>query len=172
MRRIFTVAFLLAAVLGQNSLLACGDKFFVVGRGDKFSRAYASLHPGTIVIYTGGGTATSKALADGRLHKYFARAGHRVQVAGDAAALDRALQSGSIDIVLADYDAAVLLAPGVNATTSKPTLMPVEGNKAAASGPPRPQFKATLKASDKINGFLSKIDDAMKERTTSARRQS
>lgn len=165
MRRLFTAAFLLTFAFGHESLLACGDKFFVVGRGDKFSRAYASLHPGTIVIYTGGGSATSKALADGRLHKYFTRAGHRVQVANDSATLDRALQGGSIDIVLADIDEALLMVNGVNASTSKPTLMPVEGKDGARNGAAKHHFMATLKATDKINGFLAKIDNAMKERS-------
>jgi hypothetical protein len=170
MRRLLTAAFLLAFGLGHESLLACGDKFFVVGRGDRFSRAYASLHPGTIVIYTGGGSSTSKALADGRLLKYIARAGHRVQLAEDAATLIKVLQSGSIDIVLADFDEALLLVQGVNATSSKPTLMPVEGKESSAA--PKHQFRATLKTSDKINGFLAKIDDAMKGRSESAKPRS
>ena len=45
MRRLFTAALLLTVAVGHESLLACGDKFFVVGRGDRFSRAYASLNP-------------------------------------------------------------------------------------------------------------------------------
>jgi hypothetical protein len=170
MKRLLTAVFLLAAAVGQDSLLACGDKFFVVGRGDRFSRAYASLNPGSIVIYTGGPSATSKALADGRLQKYFTRAGHRVQVAADSAALNRALQSGSIDIVLADLDEAVVLFPGVNAAASKPTMMPVEGKENANRA--NHQFRATLKTSDKINGFLAKIDDAMKERSAASRARS
>jgi hypothetical protein len=169
MRRLFTVALLLAFAVGHESLLACGDKFFVVGRGDRFSRAYASLNPGTIVIYTGGGSATSKALADGRLQKYFTRAGHRVQVASDSAALTKALQSGSIDIVLAGLDEALLLVQGVNAASSKPVLMPVEGKGSTA---PKHQFAATLKTTDKINGFLAKIDDAMKDRAVPAKGRS
>lgn len=164
MRRLLTAALLLVFGLGHTSLLACGDKFFVVGRGDRFSRAYASLHPGRIVIYTGGGSTTSKALADGRLQKYFTRAGHHVQLAPDSTALSKVLQSDSIDIVLADFDEALLLVPDVNATASRPTLMPVEGKEGAAG--PKHQFRATLKASDKINGFLAKIDDAMKERAS------
>lgn len=163
MRRLLTVACLLTFALGHDTLLACGDKFFVVGRGDRFSRAYASLHPGRIVIYTGGGSATSKALADGRLQKYFTRAGHQVQLAEDSAALSKVLESESVDIVLADFGEALLLVPNVNATPSKPTLMPVEGKDDARG--PKHQFRATLKASDKINGFLAKIDGAMKERS-------
>jgi hypothetical protein len=170
MKRFFSILLLLAFGVGQEALLACGDKFFVVGRGDKFSRAYASLNPGNILIYTGGSSDTSKALADGRLQKYFTRAGHRVQVAGDSAALTRALQSSSVDIVLADLDEAVQLLPGVNASASMPIMMPVEGKERA--GGPKHQFKATLKASDRINGFLAKIDDVMKERAAAARRRS
>ena len=169
MRRLVSAALLLAVAVGQESLLACGDKFLVVGRGDRFSRAYASLNPGTIVIYTGGGSATSKALADGRLQEYFTRAGHRVQVANDSATLTKALQSGSVDIVLAELDEAILLVPGVNAASSKPVLLPVEGKGNPAS---KHQFAATLKATDKINGFLAKIDSAMKDRMPAKGRSS
>jgi len=84
MRKVLAMALLVGTcTMWQESLRACGDKFFLVSRGDRFARAYASLHPGTIVIYTGGNTDTSKALADGRLQKYFSRAGHRVTVARD-----------------------------------------------------------------------------------------
>lgn len=86
-----------------------------------------------------------------------------MQIAPDSATLSQALQSGSIDIVLADFDEALLLVAGVNATASKPTLMPVEGKDGGAA---KHQFRATLKATDKINGFLAKIDDAMKERAS------
>jgi hypothetical protein len=160
---------LLAFSMGQGALLACGDKFFLVGRGDRFSRAYASLHPGNIVIYAGGATATSKALGDGRLQKYFAKAGHRVTIARDSAALARALGSGSVDVVLAGMTEAINLVPNVDSVASKPTLMPVEDEKEGATVT-RHQFAATLKASDKINGFLAKIEGVMKTRSSTTAR--
>jgi hypothetical protein len=170
MRRRLALAFV--AVLGiaaaQEHLSACGDKFFLVGRADRFARAYNSLHPGHIVIYTGGRTATSKALADGRLQKYFTRAGHQVSLAGDRAALDRALESGRVDLVLAGLSEAVDLVAKVDSADSKPTLLPVadDGRDAVVT---RHQFVATLKASDKINGFLAKIESVMKARSASFR---
>ena len=169
MRRILTVMVLVACSAGQGGLLACGDKFFLVGRGDPFSRAYASLHPGSIVIYTGGPTATSKALGDGRLQKYFTRAGHRVTVARDSTALAKALDAGSVDLVLAGTTEALAMLPRIDSVSSKPTVMSVDdGNP--AMGTTRHLFKGTLKTSDKINGFLAKIEDAMKTRTSSAGR--
>jgi hypothetical protein len=172
MRKSLTALTLLIAFsMGQNVLLACGDKFFLVGRGDRFSRAYASLHPGSIVIYTGGGTSTSKALGDGRLQKYFTKAGHRVTIARDSADLSRVLASGSVDVVVAGMTEAINMVPSVDAVASKPTLMPVEDEKDVAAIT-RHQFVATLKASDKINGFLAKIEGVMKTRTSTTRARS
>jgi hypothetical protein len=157
---------LLALVTIDGRVLACGDKFFLVGRGDRFARAYASLHPGRIIIYTGGATETSKALGDGRLQKYFTRAGHQVSIARDVATLDRALQSGQVDLVLAGLTEALDLVPRVDSVASKPTLLPVadEGRDARQV---QHQFAATLKASDKINGFLAKVESVMKARSES-----
>ena len=46
MRKRLTLAtLLLSFTIGPDVLFACGDKFFLVGRGDRFSRAYATLHP-------------------------------------------------------------------------------------------------------------------------------
>jgi hypothetical protein len=166
-----TATVLLVFSVGEHALVACGDKFFLVGRGDRFARAYASLYPGRILIYTGGPTATSKALADGRLQKYFTRAGHKVSIARDAAALDQALESGAVDVVLAGLNEAIALVPRVSDASSKPTLVPV-ADDSRASPPAQHQFAATLKTSDKINGFLAKIESVMKARSASSRRVS
>jgi len=171
MRKVIAVAMLMGLCAAwQDGVQACGDKFFLVSRGDRFARAYASLHPGTIVIYTGGTSDTSKVLADGRLHKFFARAGHRVTIAKDQAALADALQAASVDIVLASLNEAIVLVPRIDAASSKPVLMPVEGqgDRTAATH----QFMATLKASDKINGFLAKVEGVMKNRTPAAPKRS
>lgn len=167
MRRSLPIVILFSlCLMWQQGLLACGDKFFLVSRGDSFLRAYASLHPGTIVIYTGGATDTSKALADGRLQKYFSRAGHKVTVAKDQAALTRALDAAPVDVVLASLNEALTLVPRIDAVASKPVLMPVEGvgDRTATTH----QFAATLKTSDRINGFLAKVEGVMKTRTTSS----
>jgi len=164
MRRALSIVMLFSLCLAwQQGLLACGDKFFLVSRGDSFLRAYASLHPGTIVIYAAGNSETSKALADGRLLKYFSRAGHKVTVAKDQAALTQALDAAPVDVVLASLNEAITLVPRLDAVPSKPVLMPVEsaGDRTGATH----QFAATLKTSDRINGFLAKVEGVMKTRT-------
>jgi hypothetical protein len=172
MKRCLAVATVLLALatIGERGLQACGDKFFLVGRGDRFARAYASLHPGRIVIYTGGSTATSNALGDGRLQKYFSRAGHQVSVAHDMAALDQTLRTADIDLVIAGLTEALDLLPHVDSTVSRPTLLPVADDTRDAPQVQH-QFAATLKTSDKINGFLAKIENVMKKRSAAPARQ-
>lgn len=173
MRRGFAVTtsvLLTLATIGECGLQACGDKFFLVGRGDRFARAYASLHPGRIVIYTGGSTSMSKALGDGRLQKYFSRAGHQVSVAPDKAALDQTLQAADVDLVIAGLTEALDLLPRVDSNASRPTLLPVADDTRDMSHMQH-QFAATLKASDKINGFLAKIESVMKARSAAPARQ-
>src|SRR5262245_34929521 len=170
MRKVIAVAVLMGLCAAwQDGVQACGDKFFLVSRGDRFARAYASLHPGTIVIYTGGNSDTSKALADGRLQKYFTRAGHHVKVARDQAALTQALESTSVDVVMASLNEALVLLPRIDAAASKPTVMPVQGERDSDTGTAQHQFTATLKTSDKINGFLAKVENVMKTRSGSSR---
>lgn len=158
---------LVAMTLGQSVLLACGDKFFLVGNGGRFSQAYASLHPGIVLIYTGGTTAISKGLRDVRLHRYIKEAGHRVVLAVDLTEFQRALQAGSVDVILAGLGQAGALVPVAESAASKPTLLPIKGDTADATS--ALQFTTTLKSSDKVNKFLSGIENVMKSRKAGAR---
>jgi len=169
MRKRLTLAtLLLSFTIGPEVLLACGDKFFLVGRGDRFSRAYASLHPGHILLYTGGTTTVSKGLRDARLHKFITRAGHRVVIASDRVELDRALKSGSVDVVLAGLGQAVDLVKEVGAAPSRPTLLPIEGDGEDSAAASQPPFAAKLKSSDKVNHFLASIEEIMRGRPASS----
>ncbi|HEU4893779.1 MAG TPA: hypothetical protein VFT47_19630 [Vicinamibacterales bacterium] len=168
MRKRLTLAtLLLSFTIGADVLFACGDKFFLVGRGDRFSRAYATLHPGHILIYTGGTTTVSKGLRDPRLHKFITHAGHHVVIATDRGELDRVLKSESVDVVVASLGQAVDLVTEVRAAPSKPTLLPIEGDGADAHTASQPQFAATLKSSDKVNRFLASLEEIMRVRPAS-----
>jgi hypothetical protein len=168
MRRLIPVTVIaLAIVWGQAALIACGDKFFLVGNGGRWSQAYASLHPGHVLVYTGGTSEISQGLRNARLHRYIKEAGHTLVLAADRAELQRALQSGAIDVIIGGLAQAGDLVPEATTATSKPTVLPIKGDGPDAAS--AHQFAATLKSSDKINKFLSGIDNAMKTRKTAAR---
>jgi hypothetical protein len=165
MHRTFVlVTLLLSLSVGQDILRACGDKFFLVGRGDRFSRAYASMHPGHILLYTGGTSEISQGLADARLHRFINNAGHRVLLASTRAELDRVLSSESVDVILADLEEAIGLMPRVTSAAAQPTLLPIEGKHASTPAASQHRFTARLKSSDRVNRFLAGIEDVMKAR--------
>ena len=151
MRRWLVATVVVLWSLANVPLWACGDKFFQIGRGERFSRAYRSVHPGELVIYTGG-APKGKGLNDPRLQKHFTKAGHRVTLVSTAAALASALQSRAVDVIITDDAGAPVLATTPAAATSQPAVL-------------------LIKESDKVGGALSKIEDVMADRTKVPRRR-
>jgi hypothetical protein len=144
---------------------ACGDKFLLVGRGVRFQRAYAAVHPANILIYARSTTDADHAIRDPQFQKTLRQAGHQLSVIEDAALFQHALRLSSFDIVLADLIEAPAIDPLVTTSPSRPKAMYVEyptgSTKALAS-----QFMCELKAGDRATRFLDRIEDEMKTRRT------
>jgi hypothetical protein len=121
-------------------LAACGDKFLGAGRGPKFSKVYAAIYPGRLLLYA----PPKGELADMRgLDKALRRAGHQVMIARDLPTFTKALQDRAVDMVLVD-NAHLLEAGGLaKAIAAKPTVVPV--SKSAVN-------------------FLKTLDETMKSR--------
>ena len=115
---LMVVAFLAASA---GPILACGDKFLGAGRGPRFSKVYAAIYPGRLLLYMPPGE-----LADMKgLDKALRRAGHQVMVAKDLPTFTKALQDRAVDIVLVD-NAHVAEAGGVaKEIAAKPSVVPV-----------------------------------------------
>jgi hypothetical protein len=105
MRFLVAVAFL-GVLLTTQSVLACGDKFLGAGRGARFGRVYAALHPGRILLYSPNDSPIAKLRRSG-LDKAIRRAGHQVEAAEDRASLYDALRQRPVDVVVVtDADAS------------------------------------------------------------------
>ena len=136
---LLVVAFLMTSA---GPILACGDKFLGAGRGPRFSKVYAAVYPGRLLMY-----APAKGeLADMKgLDKALRRAGHQVYIAKDLSTFTKALQDFPVDIVLVD-NAQLVVAGGVaKEIAAKPSVLPV--SKSAVN-------------------FLKTLDDTMKTRLT------
>src|SRR5262245_52128867 len=81
---------------------ACGDKFLMAGRGAKFQRAYASVYPGKLLIYSQTSRNAKTAIRDPQLYKALRQAGHTVSIIDDWRLFENALRSGPVDVVLVD----------------------------------------------------------------------
>ena len=150
---------------------ACGDKLLMVGRGVKFGRAYASVHPGNILIYARPSTNANAAIRDARFHKTLRQAGHAVSVIENQALLEQALRTVAIDVVLSDVTDKPVIEPIASTGPSHPALRYVffpPPNKQEAK---RLQqlYACPLNASDAVARYLDVIEETMKERAVGLR---
>ena len=167
MRAVGPILAIVTSVLVQNAdtVQACGDKFLLVGRGVSFHRAYAAIHPASIVVYAQPQGNVAKAIGDPRLQAELKQAGHRVLVVETDAALTKTLESDRVDLVLTDVADANRMSKQAAAAPSAPAVLPVmyQPTKDEAKDV-EARYHCRLQGSDRVDRYLSTIDDAMKAR--------
>ena len=142
---------------------ACGDKFLAIGRGAKFQRAYASVYPGKLLIYSRPSTDPKSSIRDPQVHKALRQAGHNVNVIEDWSVLEQALRGAPVDVVLVDVAEASKVQDLVAAAPAHPDALYVafpKNLKPAVS----PQVVTKLKSSDNALKYLETIEGVMKAR--------
>jgi hypothetical protein len=160
MRGRVVISTLMLVLAGAVIVDACGDKFLLVGRGLAFGRAYASVYPGSILIY--GPPATQP--QTNKLQQAIRKAGHRVAVVSTPTDLSTRLLLQQTDIVIADVGVKSDLDQQIATLASKPSVLylvtDAEKGRAAA-----PQDAASVvKNGEKPGRFLVVIEDIMKTR--------
>jgi hypothetical protein len=119
---LFTGIAAAALVLGPAAVLACGDKFVVLGRAGRF---FVTKYPATILIYVNPASRMPAAMKDFRLEATLKKAGHKPKTVDSAADLEQALVSGKYDLVLADLSDCPSVQKDAAAAASKPLVVPV-----------------------------------------------
>src|SRR5262245_3173574 len=102
--------------------LACGDKLIVVGRGRP--RRVKSAQPAAILVYADPRGVLPTALDEGNMRKDLERAGHRIRSVSTREELDSALDTGTYDLLLADYKSAPEMETAAQGARSRPTVLP------------------------------------------------
>ncbi len=157
------------SVIGAQVASACGDKFLIVGRGVRFQRAYAAIHPASILILVPPKSVKNAAVRDSSLQSALKMAGHRVALAPSAAAAD-ALPRGRYDIVLAERaDALGVTDAGSAGQTRLAVVGVLEDPSAAEMTAASRQFDAVLKTPQPLSEILRTLDDVMKARLQKSR---
>lgn len=162
-------SFVVALAVGISAMYpvaqACGDKFLMVGRGAKFQRAYASVYPGKLLIYTKPSSDPKTAIRDPQLLKALRQAGHTVSIIdGDWTLLEQAVKNGALDIVMLDVADAPRLQPVVAASLTHPEAMYVM-SRSKQSAPADKDLSVRLKSSDGTLKYLEEIENVMKARS-------
>jgi hypothetical protein len=166
------LAFACVTVLASQVLSACGDKFLLVGRGVRFDRAYAAVHPASILVVLPPKSVKSAAVRDARLLTALKMAGHRVEVVQQPANLSDVLERSRHDIVLAERaDASAIRTAAEGWGPAKPAIVGVlEDPSSTTLTAARQELEYVLKTPDSLARILNLLDDVMQARLDPARR--
>jgi len=159
--------------LGAQTLSACGDKFLSVGRGPRFQRAYAAIHPASILLVLPPKSVKSAAVRDSALATALKMAGHRVDTIQLPAPLADAVGRSKRDIVLAERADAGAVRAAVATSQMQPAIVAVvEDTPAHDTAPTIDESGYVLKTPLPLVKILNLLDDVMKDRAAAARRSS
>lgn len=144
-----------------GDLLACGDKFLVVGRSTRFQRASVPRPPAAILVYADPASNLPAALANVPIEATLSKAGYRPTTVSSAEEFDRAMRRGGWDLVLVDVAESRGLngrVPGDNA----PAVLPVVYNPTGTEWKQaRRQYPSVLRTPTKTQAFLDTVDEAL-----------
>jgi hypothetical protein len=160
MRGSLLVSTLTMVLAGTALVDACGDKFLLVGRGLAFGRAYASVYPGSILVY--GHPSTTPQLK--KLQQTLRKAGHRVAVVSTPTDLAARLLLQQTDLVIAGTAVRSDLDSQITTLASRPSVLYLvaDANKKPADLPQ--DLTNVVKNGEKPGRFLAVVEDIMKAR--------
>ena len=151
--------------IGSRAVSACGDKFLLVGRGVRFERAYAAIHPASILIVLPLKSVKSAAVRDSHLAAALKMAGHRVEVVQQPANLSEILGRSRHDIIVAEGADASAIRDVAAAVEPKPSVVGVLADPSSAElTAARQQLEYVLKTPQPLPKTLNLMDDVMKTR--------
>ena len=163
------VVCLILGTLGSEGVSACGDKFLLLGRGMRFQRAYAAIHPARILLVIPPKSVKVAAVRDPRLKSALKMAGHTVDTV-HSAKLAEALAGSRYDIILAGRADATAIPGSLPAGSGKPSVIGVlEGSVGADVAAGRLGLDAVLKTPQPLPDILRLLDDVMTARRDRAR---
>lgn len=148
---------------------ACGDKSLRIGRGARYQR---TTRPAAVLIYaprsardTAARTLTLRSVAED-LKELLTLKGHSYRKTQDTDGLAEALNSKRYDVVLTDLAGAEDLQKAVDASLSKPVVVPVASNETKAQvTTAKKQYRFIVKDPTSGDQYLDAIEDAMRSRT-------
>jgi DNA-binding NtrC family response regulator len=141
---------------------ACGDKSLRIGRGVRFRR---TANPASVLIYISPNASADAPSSASRLQSFLKKAGHRPRVVQGEEQLGEALGSGQFDVVLGNVGEADNLQGRLEASSSRPTLVPVifKGTKAEVAAAQK-QYRHVVKNPNSGDQYLEAIEEVMRAR--------
>lgn len=171
MKRRIALAGLVAAVAlwTGTDLLACGDKFLVVGRGTRYQRP-KNARAASIVIYANPSTGLPAAFKGMPLESVLKHEGHRFATVETLQQLSTLLAGGRFDVVLAAGADAGEVEKIVGASPDAPVVLAVCDKDKPKGREAKEAEKCALKAPAKEGSLLEAIDKAVERHDQNVRK--
>jgi hypothetical protein len=148
-----------AGLCAGPSLLACGDKFLVAGRGARFQREGARA---TVVIYAPLSSTLRGGPENLSIDSVLNRAGYRPTVVASAEELGRILKDGNQGIVLVDIADVRTVEKLVPAGAPGPVILPVLSSASRQEvATARKTWGVALKSPASSDSLLDAVDEAV-----------
>jgi hypothetical protein len=153
---VFVLALCFTAVEAQ----ACGEVMYRMGGALRY-RAFITHHPANILVY-GGPSAQQRVSHDNKFHDNLERAGHKVTMISDEAALKEALANHSYDVIITYAGDIDVVTSQLTKVQREPVLIPVIDRNAKDERAMRERFPQLVNEDANLNQFLKVIEQSMK----------
>ena len=148
----------IAALCVGTSLLACGDKFLVAGRGARFQKGGART---PVLIFAPLSSTLRGGSRTPSVDSVLRRAGYRPAVAASTEELGRVLREGGAGVVLVDLADAPTVAKFAPAAPAGPVILPVLANASRQQiAEARKTYGVALKSPSGSDALLDAVDEA------------
>jgi hypothetical protein len=164
-RRVLAIAATVAGALalGQGVAAGCGDKFVLIGGGARVNR---SKFPSRVLVFMNPSSRVPAAEKEFHVEATLTAAGHKAKVVESEAEVEKALESGKYDLVLADVADVPGLRKQCGASVSKPAVLPLLYKPTAAElSAAEKEANCHVRPSKKSSDLLAVIDETMKDRS-------
>src|SRR5512146_1342244 len=124
MKRLPLLAAIVVGVmtLGQGVAAGCGDKFVLIGGAARVNR---SKFPSRVLVFMNPASRVPAAEKEFHVEATLTAAGHKAKVVESEAEVEKELQSGKYDLVLADVADVANLRKQCGSSASKPAVLPL-----------------------------------------------
>lgn len=142
-----------------TSLLACGDKFLVAGRGARFQRGAAHA---TILIYAPPASSLSGGIGSFSVDGALSRAGYRPATAASAEELGEILKEKRPEVVVVGLEDARAVEKHASPGSAGPIILPVLRNASRREmAEARKAWGVALKSPASSDSLLDAVDEAV-----------
>ena len=152
-----------ALALGQGVAAGCGDKFVLIGGAARVNR---SRFPSRVLVFMNPASRVPAAEKEFHVEATLTAAGHKAKVVESEAEVQKAIESGKYDLVLADVADVPALRQRCGASTSKPAVLPLLYKPTPAElAAAEKEANCLVRPSKKSSDLLAVIDETMKDRS-------